>query len=206
MSKTKNGVATLTSAKKPSLKNIKAVIEAGITQVNEEFSMTQIIQQDLFTRDKKTNETLLTKELNKLFESGQDEKIDKAKKWIKTRLQTLIKEKTVQELLLGEEKKNKSLTIKKVKKTMIGENKDEKYLSQHNENDLGKFRVIIESKKPSKEKSFQEELMKLLDNHNKTTKDLLSFSASQGTAESFKDEVLETFKEKGLTMEIKLKK
>ena len=103
MSKTKNGVATLTSAKKPSLKNIKAVIEAGITQVNEEFSMTQIIQQDLFTRDKKTNQTLLTKELNKLFESGQDEKIDKAKKWIKTRLQTLIKEKTVQELLLGEE-------------------------------------------------------------------------------------------------------
>ena len=206
MSKSKNGVATLTSAKKPSLKNIKAVIEAGITQVNEEFSMTQIIQQDLFTRDKKTNQTLLTKELNKLFESGQDEKIDKAKKWIKTRLQTLIKEKTVQELLLGEEKKVKSLTIKKVKKTMIGENKDEKYLSQHNENDLGKFRVVIESKKPSKEKSFQEELMKLLDNHNKTTKDLLIFSASQGTAESFKDEVLETFKDKGLTIEIKLKK
>ena len=94
----------------------------------------------------------------------------------------------------------------KVKKTMIGENKDEKYLSQHNENDLGKFRVVIESKKPSKEKSFQEELMKLLDNHNKTTKDLLIFSASQGTAESFKDEVLETFKDKGLTIEIKLKK
>ena len=206
MSKTKNGVATLTSAKKPSLKNIKAVIEAGITQVNEEFSMTQIIQQDLFTRDKKTNQTLLTKELNKLFESGQDEKIDKAKKWIKTRLQTLIKEKTVQELLLGEEKKVKSLTIKKVKKTMIGENKNEKYLSQHTDDDLGKFRVVIESKKPSKEKSFQEELMKLLDNHNKTTKDLLIFSASQGTAESFKDEVLETFKDKGLTIEIKLKK
>ena len=206
MSKSKNGVATLTSAKKPSLKNIKAVIEAGITQVNEEFSMTQIIQQDLFTRDKKTNQTLLTKELNKLFESGQDEKIDKAKKWIKTRLQTLIKEKTVQELLLGEEKKVKSLTIKKVKKTMIGENKNEKYLSQHTDDDLGKFRVVIESKKPSKEKSFQEELMKLLDNHNKTTKDLLIFSASQGTAESFKDEVLETFKDKGLTIEIKLKK
>ena len=206
MSKNKNGIATLTSAKKPSLKNIKAVIEAGITQVNEEFSMTQIIQQDLFTRDKKTNETLLTKELNKLFESGEAERIDKAKKWIKTRLQTLIKEKTVQELLLGEEKKNKSLTIKKVKKTMIGEYKNEKYLSHHTDDDLGKFRVVIESKKPSKEKSFQEELMKLLDNHNKTTKDLLSFSALQGTAESFKDEVLETFKEKGLTIEIKLKK
>lgn len=180
MPKNKNSVATLTSAKKPSLKNIKAVIEAGITQVNEEFSMTQIIQQDLFTRDKKTNETLLTKELNKLFESGESERIDKAKKWIKTRLQTLIKEKTVQELLLGEEKKNKSLTIKKVKKTMIGEFKNDKYLSQHTEDDLGKFRVVIESKKPTEEKTFEDELIKLMDKHEKVVEDLIEFVESQG--------------------------
>lgn len=182
MPKNKNGVATLTSAKPPKYEDIKAVIEAGITQVNEEFSMTQIIQQDLFTRDKKTNETRLTKELNKLFESGETERIDKAKKWIKTRLQTLIKEKTVQELLLGEEKKVKSLTIKKVKKTMIGEFKNEKYLSHHTDDDLGKFRVVIESKKQTKEKTFEDELIKLMDKHEKVVEDLIEFVESQGVS------------------------
>ena len=112
MSKTKNGVATLTSAKKPSLKDIKAVIQAGIMQTKEEISMTQIITNDLYHRNKKTGETKLTQELDKLFKTGKDEEIANAKKWVRTRLQTLIKEKSVQTLLLGEDKKIKSLTIK----------------------------------------------------------------------------------------------
>ena len=160
MSENKNGVAELKDATKPKVKEVKAVLECGMNHQKEEFHMTDIIKRDIFHKDTEGN-TILTKELNKVLKSGDDEDMANAKKWVKCRLQTLIKEKSVQELLLGDDAKSKSLTIKKVNLPMLT---NEKCLSQFTEDDLGQFRVV---------KEFEQELEKFLVSYDKTFDDLI---------------------------------
>ena len=101
----------------------------------------------------------------------------RAKVWVKTRLQTIVKVKSVQQLLLDGKHQEQSLTIKKVKSTMIGDMK--KYISRFDENDLGCFRVVIE-RKVTEQKTFEEELIKLMDKHEKVVEDLIPIIESQG--------------------------
>ena len=185
MASKKNTVAILTSAKKPTTEAIVKIIKAGQASIGADQRMTEIIKQDLYTRNKRTGVSVLTTELNKVFSTGSDTEIAKTKKWIKTRLQTLIKEKSVQTQLLGEDKKIKSLTIKKVNAPMLDPN-NEKCLSHFKDSDLGQFRVVLEAK-VTVEKSFTEELEKLMVKHDKCADDLVSYASEILSAEQVMD-------------------
>ena len=176
MASKKNTVAILTQAKKPTVEAIVKVIKAGQASIVVDQKMTEIIKADLYTRNKRTGVSVLTTELNKVFSDGTDLEITKTKKWVKTRLQTLIKEKSVQTQLLGEDKKVKSLTIKKVNLPMLDPN-NEKCLSHFKDSDLGQFRVILEAK-VTVENSFTEELEKLMIKHDRCADDLVNYATA----------------------------
>lgn len=173
----KTNTPLLANATKPKVKEVLAVIECGMQQVREDIKMTEILKRDIFNRDKQTGQTILTKQLDKLFKSGNEDEVKRAKVWVKTRLQTIVKVKSVQQLLLDGKHQEQSLTIKKVKSTMIGDMK--KYISRFDENDLGCFRVVIE-RKVTEQKTFEEELIKLMDKHEKVVEDLIPIIESQG--------------------------
>ena len=183
----KNTVAILTKAKKPTVEAIQKVIVAGQKSILVDQKMTEIIKADLFNRNKRTGVSVLTTELNKVFLNGTDTQIAKTKKWIKTRLQTLIKEKSVQTQFLGEDKKVKSLTIKKVNAPMLDPN-NEKCLSHFKDSDLGQFRVVLEAK-VTVEKSFTEELEKLMVKHDKVANDLIDYAKGFLSVEQIMDTI-----------------
>jgi len=188
MSKVKK--AKLVSVKKPTIKDVVAVINEGLQNQNSESKMTDIIKRDLFTADKRTGQTIMTKQLNKFFSSEKEseERKTECKKWVRTRLQTLIKEKSVQELLLGDDMKVSSLTIKKVNKGVLS---SDKTLNKNcfTDKDLGQFRLIKESKKPVVEKSFVEELLKLMEKHNAHPHELIEFVSTQMTPQQIMEEL-----------------
>lgn len=180
----------IVKASKPKVQDVVSVIEQGIQNQSIEQKMTEIIKRDLFTADKKTGQTVMTRQLNKFFSSKSETEERKAecKKWVRTRLQTLIKEKTVQELLLGDDVKVKTLTIKKVNNGVLN---NEKTLNRNcfTDKDLGQFRVIQEAKKPPVEKSFEDELNKLMEKHNKHANDLVQFALTQLSPTQIMEEI-----------------
>ncbi len=188
MAKTKK--AKIVKATKPKIEDVVAVIEQGIQNQEVEGRMTETIKRDLFTADKRTGQTIMTRQLNKFFASKSETEERKAecKKWVRTRLQTLIKEKSVQELLLGDDVKIKTLTIKKVNNGVLN---SDRTLNKNcfTEKDLGQFRVIQEAKKPPVEKSFEEELNKLMEKHNKHADDLVKFTLTLMTPSQIIDEI-----------------
>lgn len=148
--------AVLTHAKKQSKSKIVMVIEWGMNTMKTEKAMTDIIVSDLFNR--KNGDSELTIELNRIFKEDRSEKVAQVKKWVKSRLQTLIKESTVQDRLLGEKVKTEQITVKKVTKPMV-ENVDGLYLDNFNESDLGTFKSV-RIKKVKNEDTLEESLMK----------------------------------------------
>lgn len=148
--------AVLTQSKKVTTKEVKEVIEMGLKTMNIENTMTDVIVRDFDNR--KGNDSLLTTELNELFKSGDERKVNKVKKWVKTRLQTLIKNPPIQERLLGEKVREQQITIKKVTKPMV-ENTEGLYLDNFNESDLGQFKAVRISK-VKEELTIAEELLK----------------------------------------------
>lgn len=148
--------AVLTQSKEVTAKQVKEVIEMGLDTMNIEKSMTDVIVRDFDNRD--GNDSLLTIELNELFKNGDERKVTKVKKWVKTRLQTLIKNPSVQDRLLGEKVKEQQITVKKVTKPMV-ENAEGIYLDNFNESDLGQFKTIRISK-IKEELTIAEELLK----------------------------------------------
>lgn len=170
--------AQLTSAKKPTKKEIKNVVIGGIKTNELEDSMVDIIIRDIFNANKEKAETLLTKELNRVYEEESPEFVTSTKKWVKTRLQTIVKAKTVQMKLLGEDTKNKIVTIKKINNGVLN---GDKCLNRNlfSNDDLGKFKVVLEAKKVAEPKTFEEELLKLMEKHEKYAHDLISFLKGQ---------------------------
>ena len=110
----------------------------------------QIIN-DVKNRDK-NGQTELTKEFDRILAVGSSEEKDNIKTFIGKKLQTLLKEKPTQEILLGELTNSRILTVKKVNLSMI-ENKTSsqypngKYVNSFSEKDLGSYRVIMQNKK-----------------------------------------------------------
>jgi len=150
-------------AKSVTLEQIKQVIDTGIDTMKKEKFMTDYIVQDLFTAEDKMN-TILTTELTRIYKEDRTAKVSKVKKWVKTRLQTLIKESSVQERVLGDKVKDRSITIKKVTQTMI-DNKDGLYLGNFSELDKDDFKMVI-MKKVKEELSLEESLQKWMKSVN----------------------------------------
>jgi hypothetical protein len=185
-------IEQLTRAKKPTKKDIGKVVEGGIKcNVIEDF-MTDIITRDIFHANKENADTLLTKELNRIYAEEEPEIIANTKKWVKTRLQTLVKAKSVQRRLLGENVKTQLITIKKINNGVLdGDkclNKD-----KFKDADLGLFKVVVEAKKVAKKETFEEELIKLMSKHDKFAQDLLVWLNTQLTPQQIMEE-LETEK------------
>lgn len=175
-----DNIEKMTSAKKVTDEEITKVVNGGIQTNKIEVFMTDVITRDIFLANKKNAETLLTKKLDDIYNNGTPAKIEATKKWVKTRLQVLIKAKTVQKRLLGKDFKTQSITIKKVNNGVLTGDKCLN-TNQFNKDDLGKFKVIIEAKKPTEEKTFEEELTKLMTKHDKFANDLIVWLQSQMT-------------------------
>ena len=62
---------------------------------------------------------------------------------------------------------------------MVDDN-GERFQDSFHEKDLGKFRVVIELKKPAEKKTFEDELFKLMDKYEKVVEDLIPIIEGQG--------------------------
>lgn len=170
----------IVDADKVTKEEITKVINSGIQTNKIEVFMTDVITRDIYLANKKNAETLLTKKLDDIYNNGSPAKIEATKKWVKTRLQVLIKAKTVQKRLLGKDVKTQIVTIKKVNNGVLTGDKCLN-TNQLNKDDLGKFKVIVEAKKPAEEKTFEEELSKLMVKYDKFPNDLIVWLQSQMT-------------------------
>jgi len=73
---------------------------------------------------------------------------------------------------------NTKLTVKKVTQPMVDDN-GERFQDSFHKNDIGKFRVVIEIKKPAEKKTFEDELFKLMEKYNKVVEDLIPIIEGQ---------------------------
>lgn len=159
----------------------------------EQKQMAQATIKDLMTNQKKGDsiaedliillgatdenfENPLTQEIEEQMDTLTGEKLKALKASIKGELQTRIKMPIVQKELLNtvqepERHKKFKLTVKKVKSTMIGSDE----FPMFTQDDLGKFKVIITPSKKTESKTFEEELMKLMDKHGRTVADVRVF-------------------------------
>lgn len=151
--------------KKPTKKEIKLVLEEGLKMVEKSDFISDVLRRDLHHKNDK-NQTQLTQSFDNILKSDNLELIADTKRFIKQQVQTLVKEKAVQESVLGEDFKNFSITVKKVNLPMI-ENKDGIYADNFNESDLGSFRVIRMHKEQKEELTLEESLLKWMRSEKK---------------------------------------
>ena len=159
----------------------------------EQKQMAQATIKDLMTNQKKGDsiaedliillgatdenfENPLTQEIEEQMDTLTGDKLKALKASIKGELQTRIKMPIVQKELLNtvkepERHKKFKLTVKKVKSTMIGTDE----FPMFTQDDLGKFKVIITPSKKTESKTFEEELLKLMDKHGRTVADVRVF-------------------------------
>lgn len=184
----KNIIEQMTSAEKVTEEEISKVVKGGMQTAKMEVFMVDIITRDIFLANKKNAETMLTKELDRIYATETPAKITATKKWVKTRLQVLVKAKSVQRRLLGDDVKTKLITIKKVNNGVL---EGDKCLNKNlfKDKDLGLFKVIIEAKKVTQEKVFEEELQKLMTKHDKFPNDLLEWIKTQMSDTQILDEL-----------------
>jgi len=121
-------------------------------------------------------ENPLTQELEEQMDTLTGDKLKALKASIQGELQTRIKMPIVQKELLNtvqepERHKKFKLTVKKVKSTMIGSDE----FPMFTQDDLGKFKVVITPSKKTESKTFEEEMMKLMDKHGKSVADVRVF-------------------------------
>ena len=148
-------VATV-QAKAVTLDQIKEVIKLGTMTLTTEKKMTDTIVADLFNME--GTDSILTLEVNRIIKEGRDSEVASVKKWVKTRLQTLIKEGSVQDRVLGDKVKDQQITIKRVTKPMVAD-KDGIYVDSFNESDLGQYKAV-KIRKVKNEDTLEESLMK----------------------------------------------
>jgi len=154
---------------KPTKKEIDQVLNDGLVLVEKSKSVTDVITRDLHHADE-NNETQLTKKFDNIMNTSKDDKIKgeklqellevrkQLKRFVKTQIQTLVKEKPTQLAILEDNHKVMTATLKKVNKPMI-ENVDGKYVDNFNESDLGKYR-LVRMHKEQKADRLEERLLK----------------------------------------------
>ena len=150
--------------KKPTKKEIDLAIETGLMLGDKTNFVSDVIRRDLHHRDEQ-NKTQLTRKFDNILGGKDIELINATKQFIKKQVQTLVKEKAVQLAVLGDERKEAQVTLKKVTKSMI-ENVDGLYADNFNEKDFGSFRVVKMHKK-TEDLTIHEELMKWMRSQKK---------------------------------------
>lgn len=146
--------------------DIAYVLQHGIKAQVKMDKVTEILKRDVFNQTK-NHQTELTKRFDLILADDQTPAKNKQdlKNFIRKQVQTLIKEKATQEILLNEETSEKKVTIKKVTSAMILNEVSEKYpngqyVNTFTEKDLGSYRVIVENKPAPKEFDLLEALVK----------------------------------------------
>lgn len=153
---------------------IKKFFDDGVKLQRMTASMTELIKRDFFHRDKKANTSQLTDELDRILDSEDPrsrERIVKVKKFVRKQLQTIIKSKPTQQVLLGDKVDTRSVTMKKVTKPMIA-NEDGRFVGNFNELDEGKFRIVEERKPEKVEDDILTALYKFIDKHESDTTEM----------------------------------
>ena len=127
--------------KKPTKKDIAMVLKKGCELSNDMKKITDVIKADLHHRDS-NGQTQLTKAFDNIMKGKDEEVKQKSKAFIRKQFQTLVKEKTTQFAILGDDSETTTVTVKKVNKPML---EDEKILEDNNftADDLGSYRAVI---------------------------------------------------------------
>ena len=142
---------------------LEKAIETGIKLMKADKSLTDLIKSEILCSDR-FGVSALTKVLDRKLNGTDLNKVKEVKKFIKTKLQTLVKCKPTQKGLLSKEEiKEYQITIKKVNLKML-ENSD--IVQNFTEKDLGSVRVVKMLKKITEPKTLQEDLIKLVEKHN----------------------------------------
>ncbi|QDP61120.1 MAG: hypothetical protein Unbinned3325contig1000_5 [Prokaryotic dsDNA virus sp.] len=168
-----NGNPITTTLKKVDDSEVKKFFTEGVQLQKLTKKMTDLIKRDFFHRDKKTNTTKLTKELDRILankDPRSQKKIANVKAFVRKQLQTLIKSKQTQQVLLGDLVTVRKVTMKKVTQPMIDDVNNERFIGKFEQNDLGKFRVVEEKKEEkNNDLDLWEDLLKLIDKHSVDT-------------------------------------
>tara|TARA_A100001391_G_scaffold41456_1_gene23771 strand:- start:594 stop:1184 length:591 start_codon:yes stop_codon:yes gene_type:complete len=132
---------TKITMKKPTKKDIAMVLKKGCELSNDMKKITDVIKADLHHRDS-NGQTQLTKAFDNIMKGKDEEVKQKSKAFIRKQFQTLVKEKTTQFAILGDDSETTTVTVKKVNKPML---EDEKILEDNNftADDLGSYRAVI---------------------------------------------------------------
>ena len=142
---------------------LEKAIDNGIKLMKADKSLTDLIKSEILKADE-FGVSELTKVLDKKLNGADLNKVKEVKKFIKTKLQTLVKCKPTQKGLLSkEELKEYQITIKKVNLKML-ESSD--IVQNFTEKDLGSVRVVKMLKKITEPKTLQEDIQKLVEKHN----------------------------------------
>ena len=159
--------------KKPTKKELKEFFNDGVLQSQLTTKLTRTLKRDFFHRDKKTNKSYITEQLDLIVNMESNEKkviddIKLVKSFVKKSLQTIIKNKPCQQALLGDEFENKKVTLKKVNNSMINDTEGI-YDGNFTEADYGSYRVVVEKKETKVEPTLIEALIKFIDAHELDT-------------------------------------
>jgi len=157
-------------------KNHKKLAETVVASLVDARQQSENIGEDLILLMDMTNEDFenpLTEEIEKQMDILEGNDLAELKESIRTELQPRLKMKQVQSAILDQSEiksKTHTITIKKVTSKMVGH----KDFPQFSQEDLGKYKVILEKKKATPEpevQSFEDALQDLMDEHGKTVAD-----------------------------------
>jgi len=142
---------------------LEKAIDTGIKLMKADKSLTDLIKSEILKSDK-FGVSALTKVLDSKLNDTDLNKVKEVKKFIKTKLQTLVKCKATQKGLLSkEELRDYQITIKKVNLKML---ENSEIIQNFTEKDLGSVRVVKMAKKITEPKTLQEDILKLVEKHN----------------------------------------
>lgn len=159
------------------IKEIDLIVKNVVTMVKVDDSLSNTLRNDLLNRNA-NGSTELTGRFNEILrprkegEEDQDQvQVQAVKTFIRRRFQTLVKEVSVQQDILGEDSKIHKITIKKVSSKMIlneeGTNQDflDTFLEKFTAKDLGQYRAVT-MVKVKEELTLEENLMKWMKSVN----------------------------------------
>ena len=165
------------------MKDAEQVIKIGLTANKVDANLSKVICLDVLKSDKNGQSTF-TKTFDKMFKNGTTEERKELADFMRTKVQTLIKAPATQREILGDGHKVSKVTMKKVNLPMCDNDSDFFNMKGEqlvfNESDHKSVRIVVERKEKKEPKTFEEELFKLMERHEKTVEDLFPIIESQG--------------------------
>ena len=166
------------------MKDAEQVIKIGLTANKVDANLSKVICLDVLKSDENGQSTF-TKTFDKMFKNGTTEERKELADFMRTKVQTLIKAPATQKEILGDGHKVSKVTMKKVNLPMCDNDSDffnmkGEQLVFNEKSDHKSVRIVVERKEKKEPKTFEEELFKLMERHEKTVEDLFPIIESQG--------------------------